>query len=349
MPTPAVIAGLAMAAILSTGLLALGAYTVHRYMNWRCGELIDLFQRNTVRVVKIEDIESYGRKPGKDRNEEKGKHASAMEQMPERFRSQQRNDRNQHMVGLRGGFDQEDGPQWVQQRQMQSHIPLPAPVHAYPAPYHRTLEWHQSATPQELLWQPPAVFQQIPPQGSVYAYIPPHPDIAAACGQPMFAPPRPQRGFEQSKQDRTSESDVKRTVRERKLDPATASLFRALVQPISLEGDSIEVVDGYPFVAEGVIHTKRQVKGKKKRAREAGERRRSSSTELGTCSSSRSVKSVEDTPRDYIPEGHPDHAYLPPDSFNPYQEYARDTARAEGIGKPHAQQSYRSRSRRKRE
>lgn len=43
MPTPAVIASLTMAAILGTGLLALGAYAVHRYMNWRCRELIDLF------------------------------------------------------------------------------------------------------------------------------------------------------------------------------------------------------------------------------------------------------------------------------------------------------------------
>lgn len=243
----------------------------------------------------------------------------------------------------------ENDPRWARQKQVQPYVPMPAPGHAQPAPYHRTLEWHQSATPHELLWQSPAVFQQIPPQVSVYAYIPPHPDIAAAYGQPMFAPPRPQRGFEQSKQDRTSESDVKRTVRERRLDPATAPLFRALVQPISLEGDSIEVVDGYPFVAEGVIHTKRQVKGKKKRTREAGRRRRSSSTELGTCSSSQFAASAEDIPRDYIPEGHPDHVYLPPDSFNPYQEYARDTARAEGIGNPHARQSYRSRSRRKRE
>lgn len=33
MPTVAVIAGLVMAAVLGAGLLALDAYTVHRYMN----------------------------------------------------------------------------------------------------------------------------------------------------------------------------------------------------------------------------------------------------------------------------------------------------------------------------
>ena len=341
MPVPAIIAGLVMAAVLGSGLLALGAYTVHRYMNWRCRELIDLFQRNTVRVVKIEDLESQEKSRETRRNGKNRRHAGAMEQIPQHSQRQQDNDESQHMIGLRGGFDPENDPHWAQQRQIQPHVPMPAPVHSQPPTHQRLLGWHQLGTPYEQLWQPPPVFQQVPPQGGWYAYIPPRPQIAAA------REPRPQREVvDEFEQERTQGGTVQQARRERRLDPAKASLIQALGEPVTMEGDSIEVVDGYPFVIEGVVHGKKRNKRKKSGRSKCDGRRQSSSTDLGTCSSSHST-SAEDIPREHVPEGHPRHLYVPPDSYNPYQENARHTGQAEGARNPYARQSHRSRSRRR--
>jgi hypothetical protein len=349
MPTSAVIAGLVMAAVLGTGALALGAYTVHRYMNWRCRELVDLFQRNTVRVVKIEDLESRRKSRGSNSDEEEGGHAAAREQMSQRSQRQRGNDENQHMTGLRGGFDLEIDPDWAQQRQMQAHASMPVPAHTQPATHRRALEWHQSGTPYEQLWQPPSIFQQVPPQGGWFAYIPPQPDTAPTNEQRPVNRPRPHSEvIKQFAQERTSGGRGQQARRERRLDPATASLLQTLlIEPVSFEGDIIEVIDEYPSVIEGVIHTKRKI-NRTRRQGEDEEHRQSSSTELGTCSSSQSASSTEDIPRDCIPEHGPRRAYLPSHDHDPKQQYAQHTARAEGSGNPYVRQSCRSRSRRKR-
>jgi hypothetical protein len=344
MPTPAVIAGLVMAAVLGTGVLALGAYTVHCYMNWRCRELVNLFQRNTVRVVKIDDLESQEKSQRTKHNEEKGRHSAAIQQMPQRLQHQQDNVDSQHMMGLRGGFDREGKPQWVQQRQVQLHVPTPAPIHAQSATHCRALGWRQSGSPYEQLWQPPAVFQQVPPQGGWYAYIPPRPDTAPEYGQPLLGQPRPKREVvQQSEQERTRAEIAQQARREQRLDPVTASLLEALSQPIAFEGDSVEVVD------EGVTHTRRQDKRKKKCQSLSDKRKRSSSTELATRSSSQSATSAEDVPRDSIPEGGQRRAYFPLQDNGPHQGYAQLIAQATGGVNPYTRQPRRSRSRRKRE
>lgn len=344
MPTPAIIAGLVMAAVLGTGILALGAYTVHRYMKWRCREFVGLFQHNPVRVVKIDDLESRGKSRRTRRDGEERTRSPATEQMPQHLTRQQGNDVNQQMTVLREGFDLEGGPEWEQPRRIHRQTLMPAPIHAQPGAHRQALEWHQPGAGNEQFWQAPAVFQQQPPQGGWHACIPPRPDVGLAYGLPMLDPQRPQRIEKQLKQERTSRVNGNQTTRARRLDPATALLCRALIQPISSEGDGIELVDGYPFVAEGVVHSKRQDRRKKKRTRKAEQRRQSSSTELGTCSSNHSATSAEDIPQDHIPEGCPRRICLPPHSCSPYQDYPQQTARAEGCGNPCARQSYRGRS-----
>ncbi|KAJ4401938.1 hypothetical protein N0V91_007592 [Didymella pomorum] len=86
--------------------------------------------------------------------------------------------------------------------------------------------------------------------------------------------PRPQyEVIDEFEQVRTQGSTVQQARRERSLDPATASLIQVLGQPINLEGDSIEVVDGYPFVIEGVAHGKNRNKSTKNGRSKGDERR----------------------------------------------------------------------------
>lgn len=227
-----------------------------------------------MRVVKIEDLKLQEKSREIRRNGKNGRHAGAIEQMLQRLQRQQANNEDQHMTGLRGGFEPEHGPHWAQQRQIQPHVPMPAPVHAQPPTHQGVLGWHQPGTPYEQLWQPPPMFQQVPPQGGWYAYVPPRPDIAAARERRPVDQPRPQyEVIDEFEQVRTQGSTVQQARRERSLDPATASLIQALGQPINLEGDSIEVVDGYPFVIEGVAHGKNRNKSTKNGRSKGDERR----------------------------------------------------------------------------
>lgn len=340
-----------MAAILGTGLLALGAYTVHRYMSWRCRELIDLFRRNTVRVVEIEQVESQ-KKSGKTRRDEgNGKCAAAMEQMPLHTQRQQEVNESRRTIRLRGGFSPESDLRWTQQRRIQPHSPMPAPAaHAQPAIHRRAFDWCQPGTPYEHFWQLLPVFQ-VPPQGGWYAYIPPRRDLAAARVQHPVDQPRPRREvIEQVNQERTRGGILQQARRERRLDPAAASLVEALNGAISLKVDSLEVVDGYPAVIEGIVHRNRQVKRQKSGRSQNGERRQSLRTDVGTRSSSRFVSSAKEIPRSSIPERGEYCAYLSLQDPGPHHGHTQHTAQNENGGEdPYTRQSHRRRSRRERE
>ncbi|KAF1925678.1 uncharacterized protein M421DRAFT_94544 [Didymella exigua CBS 183.55] len=347
MPTPAAITGLVMGAALGAGLLCLGAYTVHRYMHWRCQELVYLSQRNTVRVVKIEDPEPRKESRRARNDEEKDRHAAPTEQVLWQSQRRPNTGRIQNSMGLRGGF-KDDGPRnelgWAGERQIHPYVPMPAHMHAHPTTHHSAIGWHQFGTAYDQLWQLPAIYQQPAPQGRYYAYIPPRPKVAMVHEQPHSGEPGPYNGFAgqpelQRAQGRVAKQAVRESGSQRKVSPK----IRSNVESVSFEGDSVVILDDYSCLIEGVVHQKRKKKSRGDKKRRIRERSSSSSTELGTCSSSHSLTSTEDIPRYCIPDSRSRRTRLPLQDFPPYPECPQ---RAAGDDNPYARQPPRSGQRR---
>lgn len=338
MPSPAAIAGLVLGAVLGVGLVCLGAYTMHRYMDWRCRELVHLFQSNTVRVVRIEDIETGNKTREHSGDEEKGCNATTLAWVPGRSQHQPIISGSHNTIELRGGSEHgsvQVDSNWAEMRQMQAYVPRSARMQAQPTTHRQALRWHQSETAYDRMMQPPAFSRQAAPQGGWYGYIPPR--SGAALAQ-QFGHSGPSHGLvRQEEQQRANVGEAQQTSRNSVRIPAAAPNAQGRIGPIVLEGDSIEILDDYSYLIEGVISVKRKQKRKREKKCRVHERRRSSSTELGTCSDSRS--SIEATPRGCIVEGGPHLAHLPPSSYFPRSERVRHAAHDDSGGNPTTQLS----------
>lgn len=193
MPTPAVIAGLVVGAVLGSGLLCLGAYFVHQYMNLQSRKINGWFHRNALVVRRDTDVEKgiaiaklRGGRVNADTQRDQTKIRPATRKTRRKlgygFGRKERN------TALRGGGDEwEDDAGWADERQLQGYTPNTMPANARPTAYPRVLGWGQQQSSYDQMWCSPAWYHEVPPQGALY--IPPYTELRIAYPQAAFVQP----------------------------------------------------------------------------------------------------------------------------------------------------------------
>ncbi|KAH6625610.1 hypothetical protein C7974DRAFT_203676 [Boeremia exigua] len=292
MPESAVAAGLVVGAVLGAGLLCLGTYLVHRYMNLQSRQIDLRAQHNAVSVNHYQDVESIGRSW-------ETRHQPANRK---RRPSRREGDETQNVARLRGGHghrDLENDLSWADERQLQPNIQQPALAYAHPVVDPLAFGWERHKVSYHQGCHTPAVFQQAVP-GTYYAYVLPRTHVARTNVQPSIGQSGAFDELCPSRRKRTHNSE--RCSAPVQAVPAKVHLK---AQPVVYETDCFEVVDEYPSFIEKARRQKLQTKNVQKNKRIAERSERSSSTDLGTCSSSEASTSTEDVHRDSIPSGAP--------------------------------------------
>ncbi|KAF2624775.1 hypothetical protein BU25DRAFT_460942 [Macroventuria anomochaeta] len=344
MLTPAVITGLVVGAVLGTGLLCLGTYFVHRYMDLQCRKINKWFDRNALKIRK-DDVESGNWDKKMKHNQDDGLCSAMKKQTPNGRVLQTAVERTRNDATMRrgDGFDNwHNGTQWADERQMQAYVPQPAPAHMQPTAHPQALGWEQYGTVYDQMWYPPAVFRQAVP-GTYYAYVPPRPDMTMQYQQPSFGHPGLyDEWFGLLDERRRSGGGTQQAEGRSESSSGAASKTRLPAEPASVKCDCLQVVGEYPAFIEEAREAKDRQDRKKEKKRRKERNPRSSSTDLGTCSSSRSSASTEDIPRDSIPAGAPRKTRVSWNDSSLYPAYTQRTARAQGDGNPYTRHSPRS-------
>lgn len=339
MPAPAVVAGLVVGAVLGTGLLCLGTYFVHRFMDLQCRRISIWFHRNALIVYKSDDVESGGNEKIKQSGERSDSWQRGYEDAKVRNEG-----------GVRGGDehgDREDEVDWATDRRVQGYAPRATPTRVQPATHSRALGWEQEGVEYDRMWYSPAAFQRAVP-GMYYAYVPARSEVTTAYAQPPFRHPGSYDEWCELLESRQEGGVEAERAREcPTMDYGAALSARVQAEPAFTERNYVQVVDKCPLIIEEA-RKERDIK-ERKTTREQERLGRSSSTDLGTCSSSESSASFEDIPRDSNSSGASYRARCCSYEFTSHPQCLRCPVRVQNNGVPYVQWWSRSEGRRDRE